>query len=69
MHVDNSGWSKSNFQDLPKKKKNEIQRGHSKSFYSPVVRVSNQVIRDNHFVNLELMKTTENAADTNCFPK
>ena len=38
MHVKNSGWSMSNFQDLPK---NEIQRRHSITFYSPVVRMSN----------------------------
>ena len=64
MHVKNSGWSMSNFQDY---RKSEIQRRHSIAFYSPVVRMSNKVFKDNHFVSLKRMKTTENAADTNCF--
>ena len=59
-----NGWSMSNFQDLPKK--NEIQRRHSIKFYSPVVRMPNQFIKDTHFVSLKRMKTTETAAKTNC---
>ena len=38
-------------------------------FYSPVVRMSNSVIQDNHFVNLLWMKITENVANTNCFTR
>ena len=37
-------------------RKREIQRRHSITLYCPVVRLSNQVIKDNHFVNLESMK-------------
>ena len=40
-------------------RKNEIKRHHNITFYYPVVRMSNQVIKDNHFVSLKLMKTTE----------
>ena len=36
-----------------------MQRRHSITFYSPVVRMSNYVINDNHFVSLKRMKTTE----------
>ena len=47
--------------------KNETQRRHSITLYSPVVRMSNKIIKDNHFVSLKRMKTTENAANSNCF--
>ena len=65
MHVKNSGWSITNFQDY--RKKNEIQRRHSIAFYSPIVRTSNLVFKDNHFVSLKRVKTTENAVNTNSF--
>ena len=61
MHVKKSEWSTSNFQNLAKKRKD--------IFYSSVVRMSNKIIKYNHFVNLKRMKTTENAANTNCFAK
>ena len=48
-------------------RKNEIQCRLSISFNSPVVRMSNLVIKDNDFVSLKRMNTTENAANTNCF--
>ena len=52
----------SNFQYLLKKR-NSTSIQHT--FYSPVVRMSNLVIKDNYFVSLKRMKTTENTADTN----
>ena len=64
MHMNYSGWSKSNFQDLPKNR-NPTSTQHI--FYSPAVRMSNCVIKDNHFVSLKQMKTTENAANTTCY--
>ena len=58
------------FSRITKKKKNEIQRRHSITVYSPVVRMSNHFIKDIMlFFNLEGMETTDIAANTNCFTK
>ena len=65
MPVKNSGWGTSNFQDLLKK--NEIQRRHSIILYCTIVRMPNLVIKDHYFVNFEMLKTTENAANTDRF--
>ena len=64
MHVKNRGRRRSNFQDLPKKRNPRLAQHN---FFSPVVRMSSEVIKDNYFVNLERMKTTENATNTFCF--
>ena len=62
MHVKNSWWSTSNFQDLLKTKSND----DTAKLYSPAMRMLNLIIKDNYFVSLKRMETTENAADTNC---
>ena len=53
-----------NFQDLPFKRN---QKSTQHNFYSPVVRISNKDFKDNHFVSLKRVQTTENATNTNCF--
>ena len=42
---------------------------YSISFYFPIMRMLNKVIKDTRFVNLEQMKTRENDANTKCFIK
>ena len=66
MHVENSGWRKSNFQDLLKKQ-NTTSTQHNILFScSEDVKLTYQ---RQSFVSLKRMKkaTTENVANANCF--
>ena len=73
-HVDLFKQTFQNFQALSESKRYEIRNNACEKqwvgyvqFSDLPVRMSNKIIKDNHFVNFERLKTTDNVANTKCF--